>query len=171
VSLEGRLGGGNEAVPLLATVSTDGAGRYELSGVAPGLTSVMVEAQDHHARLLAGMSVREGADLEVNVTLSPVQEGEEPTIELAGIGAVLSTSDDVLVIVRVVEGGGAAEVGLASGDAVTSVDGTPVVDLGFGGSINRIRGPEGSTVRLGVRRRGRETVEVVDVPRRRVRAR
>jgi C-terminal processing protease CtpA/Prc len=99
-----------------------------------------------------------------------VAEGEQPRIELAGIGAVLSADGDVMRIERTVEGGGAAEVGLTEGDAILEVNGAPVGDLGFGGCIERIRGPEGSTVRLRVLRGGRTAPEVIDVPRRRIRA-
>ena len=68
-----------------------------------------------------------------------------------------------------IAGGGAAEVGLGPGDAVVAVDGTPVLELGFAGTIERIRGPEGTWVRLVVRREGSEDAALA-VPRRRVRA-
>jgi C-terminal processing protease CtpA/Prc len=103
------------------------------------------------------------------IDLAPVGEDETPRLEMAGIGAVLSAEGDALVIGRVVEGGGAAEVGLVPGDAVLDVEGFAVVAIGFEGTIGRIRGPEGTIVRLRVRRTdGR--VEVVAVPRRRIRA-
>jgi C-terminal processing protease CtpA/Prc len=38
------------------------------------------------------------------------------------------------------------------GDGIVRIDGVPVVELGFGGSINRIRGPENSRVVLSIRR-------------------
>jgi C-terminal processing protease CtpA/Prc len=100
-----------------------------------------------------------------------VADGEEPTIELAGIGAVLSAKDDVLLIGRVVEGGGAAEAGLTVGDAILAVDGAPVARLGFAGSIQRIRGPEGTAVQLSVRKVGAEDAVTLAVTRRRLRAR
>jgi C-terminal processing protease CtpA/Prc len=83
---------------------------------------------------------------------------------------VLAAQGDALVIGRVLEGGGAAEVGLAVGDAVLAVDGVPVQTLGFQGSIEWIRGPEGSTVRLTVRRGDAGAPTEIDVPRRRITA-
>jgi C-terminal processing protease CtpA/Prc len=69
-----------------------------------------------------------------------------------------------LAVVQVLPGGGAAEAGLARGDLVLRVDGAPVAELGFGGAIDAIRGPEGTRVSLGVRR-GERTFEVSAVRR------
>jgi C-terminal processing protease CtpA/Prc len=105
----------------------------------------------------------------VDIELAPVLDGEAPRLELAGIGAVLSGRDDALVIGQVLEGGGASEAGLVPGDAVLAVDGVLVTELGFGESIQRIRGPEGSVVVLRVRR-GDGTVVELRVTRSRVRS-
>ena len=75
-------------------------------------------------------------------------------MELTGIGAVLSAKGDALLIGQVIEGGGAAAAGLGPGDAIIAIDGAVVVDIGFEEAIGRIRGPEGSTVTLSVRRGG-----------------
>ncbi len=170
-SLEGRLGGGGEGESITTSTSatTDRAGRFAISGVAPGAFSLFVAAEGHHGRILSGLSMPEGGAVTADVDLTPTEPGEEPRIELAGVGAVLSASGDVLVIGQVIAGGGAAEVGLVPGDAILAVDGTPVTDLGFAGSIDRIRGPEGSSVVLRVRRAD-GTVTDLAVPRRRVRA-
>jgi C-terminal processing protease CtpA/Prc len=57
----------------------------------------------------------------------------------------------------VVPGGGAADAGLVPGDQILAIDGTPVARLGYEGSIGVIRGPEGTTVVLRLRRDGRES--------------
>jgi C-terminal processing protease CtpA/Prc len=88
-------------------------------------------------------------------------------VDLAGIGAVLAARGEGLAVAQVVAGGGAAEAGLARGDLVLRVEGRPVVALGMEGAIDTIRGPEGSTVLLTVRR-GDRTFDV-RVPRRLVR--
>ncbi len=170
VTLEGTLGEGPSAVPLETSALTDGDGVFTLAGVAPGIRSVAVWAADHHGRLRSGLAVAAGEALDVGtVDLAPVGEGERPRLELAGIGAVLSAEGDAMVVGRVIEGGGAAESGLVPGDAILEVEGTSVVELGFAGTIERIRGPEGTRVRLRVRRAAGEIVSLA-VPRRRVRA-
>lgn len=169
VSLEGMLGEGTEVVPLQVTELTDEEGRYALDGVPSGPRSITLAAADHHGRIRSGIAVPEGGRVDVDVDLTPTEEGEEPRTEMAGIGAVLATEGDVMMIRRVVDGGGAAEVGLAPGDAIVEVDGQPVEELGFGGSIERIRGPEGSRIRLTVRKAGTEADVAINVPRRRIR--
>lgn len=171
VSLEGRLGSGASAVPLDLGASSEADGRFALEGAPPGVRSVVAWAAGHHGRVRSGLGVRAGEVTDAGtIELSPVEDGETPRIELAGIGAVLSAEGDAMVVQRVVEGGGAAEVGLAPGDAIVAIDGRPTAELGFVGCIERIRGPVGTTVRLRVRRAGGEAVERIDVPRRRVRA-
>jgi C-terminal processing protease CtpA/Prc len=88
-------------------------------------------------------------------------------VELVGIGVQLSAHGEALLVTGVVAGGGAAEAGLARGDEVLEVEGRPVGELGMQGAIDAIRGPEGSAVRLTVRRG--ESVRQVDVPRRPIR--
>jgi len=170
VSVEAALGGASaSAVQLLASTTTDAAGSFELRGLSSGLRSIFVAAYNHHRRLISGLAVDEGGDIgPLTIDLRPVAEGEEPTLELTGIGAVLGIQDDALMIGRIIEGGGAAEVGLAPGDGILAVDGVSVVDLGFQGSIERIRGPENTTVRLTVRRAETGQVEIIEVPRRRI---
>jgi C-terminal processing protease CtpA/Prc len=77
---------------------------------------------------------------------------------------VLSARGDGLVVAGLAPGGSGGEAGLRRGDLVVSVDGRAVVDLGFTEAVNAIRGPEGSTVVLGVRR-GEERLEIRAVRR------
>jgi hypothetical protein len=161
VSLEGRVAVADLPVDLLASATTDARGRFELAGVSRGLRSVFVAAAGYHARILSGLVIEEGR--------SAVEDGGAPAIELVGVGAVLSARAEVMVVERVVPGGGAAEAGVREGDEVHAVDGAPVRTLGFEGTIQRIRGPEGSTVRLGVRS-GDGGVRELVVTRRRIRA-
>jgi hypothetical protein len=170
VSLEDRIGAGSAAVPLSASVLSSEDGRFELGGVPAGLRSIVVYAADHHGRILSGVVVRSGETTDLGaLDLTPTDEGERPRLELAGVGAVLSSQEDVLVIQRVIEGGGAAEVGLVPGDAILEVAGSPVTTLGFGGAIEAIRGPEGTNVQLLIRRADGAVV-LLAVPRRRIRA-
>ena len=167
VALEGG-GDSSTVVPVTAETRTSADGVFTLTGIPPGLRSVMVAASNHHARLLPPTQFREAETVgPVTVDLGPVRPGEQPQIELVGIGAVLKAEGDALVIRETVPGGGAAEAGLVPGDAIVSIEGTPAAQLGFAGGIERIRGPENTFVQLRVRRVDGATVDL-SVPRRRV---
>jgi protocatechuate 3,4-dioxygenase beta subunit len=168
VSIEGAFGG-RRTVQVYATARTEPDGRFDLRGVAPGPQSLLVAAADHHGKLVA-VNLKLGDSDDITIALSPTEEGEEPRIELAGIGAVLSASGEVLVIGRVIEGGGAAAAGLGPDDAILAVDGIPVTKLGFAGAIRKIRGPVGSKVWLDIRKAGADAAIAIQVVRRKIRA-
>ncbi|MBO6940878.1 MAG: carboxypeptidase regulatory-like domain-containing protein [Deltaproteobacteria bacterium] len=159
---------GAGAPTLEQSARTDAEGRYRIEGVGPSVHAIDAHAAGYHVRVLAGLEPMPGQVTTVDVTLTPVAEGEEPTVELVGIGAVLGAIEEGLRIADVVEGGGAHEVGLRSGDVIEAIAGEPVDALGFAGSIDRIRGPEGSVVQLRIRRG--DAVLDVPTPRRRIRA-
>jgi hypothetical protein len=171
VSCEGNILAGNDsALAVLASSMTDARGFFELRGVGVGLRSIVVAAADHHMRIISGLEVTNDGDVgPLTVELAPVAEGEEPTFELCGIGAVLAPSEDGLTVGKTLAAGGAQKAGLGQGDTIVAIDGTPVNELEFREAVERIRGVEGTDVRLTVRRIGStDTVEIV-VMRRRVR--
>lgn len=153
VTVEGGIGEGPTPVPFSASAVTDAQGQFVLRGLAPGRRSVVVGAYGHHAVVLGGLEVVDGAQLgPVEVALTPLAEGEKPTIELVGIGTALSAGEDSLRIDQVVPGGGAESAGLVVGDEIVSIDGKSVVESGFEAAIQSIRGPAGTSLRLGLRR-------------------
>ena len=105
----------------------------------------------------------------MTIDLAATAPDEEARVEMGGIGAVLAPRADALDIVTITVGGGAADAGLAPGDEIVAIEGARVTDLGFAQAVQRIRGPEGSAVALGVRRSGEEPEVVVVVARRLVR--
>ncbi|HEU4384121.1 MAG TPA: carboxypeptidase regulatory-like domain-containing protein [Anaeromyxobacteraceae bacterium] len=153
VQLEGRAGAGASVIALRGEAAAGPDGRFELNGLPSRPLSILVQAEGHHARILSGLVPPEGGVLgPVTVELSPVEAGEEPRVELAGIGVQFTPRGEALRIMAVLPGGGAAEAGLLVGDEILAVDGRPVSELGMEGSAQAIRGPEGSTVTLRVRR-------------------
>lgn len=164
VSLEGHEDSTLVAMP---SARSDADGGFLLSGLSPGRRSLFVAAAQHHARLVS-VEAREGETAgPLLIDLGPLETGEEPRLELVGIGAVLEAKGDALVIKQVLPGGGAAEAGLVAGDGILAIEGEAAATLGFGGGIERIRGPEGTFVKLEVRRAD-GTMSTVVAPRRRV---
>jgi len=165
VSVEGGVGEGTSPVPFAASAVTDASGQFTLRGLAPGRRSVVVAAYNHHETIMSGLDIADGAVIgPIEVVLTPVKEGEEPTTELVGIGAVLAAQGEALLVQRTLPGSGAEKAGLVAGDLIVSVDGTPVNQLGMDGAIQAIRGPIGTSVMLGVKRASssaREPVMVV----------
>ncbi|HEX6637487.1 MAG TPA: S41 family peptidase, partial [Steroidobacteraceae bacterium] len=71
----------------------------------------------------------------------------------AGIGIEVSTADRALRVVRPFRDSPAALAGIQSGDMISIIDGTPV-GSDLDAAMTRMRGPRGSTVKLGVMRAG-----------------
>jgi len=164
IRVEGALEGAASTFPVLSEGTSAADGRFEVVGL-PSRASLFVAAAGHHARILGGLDVPPGGAVgPVEVRLRRTAPGEEPRVDLAGIGVVLSARGDGLWVAGLAPGGSAAEAGLRRGDVVISVDGRSVVDLGFADAINAIRGPEGTAVVLGVRREG-EGLEIRAVRR------
>lgn len=85
-----------------------------------------------------------------------------------GIGASVRMEGDRLIIEQFLPGSPGREAGLRVGDAIVEVDGEPLAGLTVIDAIARIRGPEGSVVRLLVQREGAEEPFVVPVRRARI---
>ncbi|MFY0528679.1 carboxypeptidase regulatory-like domain-containing protein [Archangium gephyra] len=175
VSVEG-IGTGAGALSVRYDALTDAQGNFTLDGLPTGQMTLYVSAERHHSRLISGINVSPEATPPRLLELRKTEEGEEPQLEMVGIGAVLAAREDALVVGQVFPGGGAAEAGLMTGDGIVRIDGRPVVELGFTDAIQSIRGAEGSTLVLGVRRAPAPGTEgspapIVDIPvtRRRVR--
>ncbi|HET9864938.1 MAG TPA: S41 family peptidase [Steroidobacteraceae bacterium] len=71
----------------------------------------------------------------------------------AGIGIEVSTADHALRVVRPFRDSPAAMAGIRSGDMIAAIDGMPV-GSDLDAAMARMRGPRGSTVKLGVVRAG-----------------
>ena len=153
VSVESSIGGGNSVVPISASTVTDNSGAFELTGIPPGPRSPLVAAYAHHIRMLPKTQFEDDAVVgPVRVDLAPTKPGETPQMELVGIGVSLKPDGDTLLIQRVFPDSGAADAGIAAGDRILAVDGVAVPQLGFDGSLNSIRGQEGTTVALTIKR-------------------
>jgi len=111
-------------------------------GAARGLTDVL----DPHTRFM---------DPEEYARLRDETEGNT---EIEGIGIDLEKRKAGFVVVSPIEGSPAFRAGIAPGDIITKIDGTPTADLDWATAIGRIQGAPGSLVVLTVDRGGKEKV-------------
>lgn len=146
---------------------TDTQGRYRLEALPGKRSSLNVSAEGYRTLLGGGVVVAPGKTVRRDFALTPQVQGQRPTSELTGIGAVLAPRPDGVAISSIVEGGPAARA-LSEGDVVVSVDGRPVAGLPLSDVANAIRGELGTEVTLFVRRGGEGDPERVVLRRDRV---
>jgi carboxyl-terminal processing protease len=85
-----------------------------------------------------------------------------------GVGLQVTQRDDEVVITRVFDDSPAAEAGIRAGDRLVSVEGRPTRGRALEAVLAEIRGPTGTTVRLGIASAGGATRQV-ELERRRIR--
>ncbi len=74
--------------------------------------------------------------------------------QYSGIGIEVAMEDDEVVVVSPFEGSPAAAAGIRHGDVIVSIDGIPVNTTNLSDTIGRMRGKEGTTVKIGILREG-----------------
>jgi RNA polymerase sigma factor (sigma-70 family) len=152
VQLEGA-GGGASAQPANAGTVTRTDGTFELTGIPPGSFTISVGAGDYNRRLEGGLVATEGGVLgPIKLTLKKLAEGEEPKLELVGIGVKLAADGDAIKVELVVPDSGAAAAGIVAGDHIVAVDGVPVTTLGMDGAVARIRGVAHTKLAVSIKR-------------------
>ena len=75
-----------------------------------------------------------------------------------GIGATVNTVDGLLTVIAPLSGSPAEQAGVRAGDVILEVDGEPITGLSVLQAVALIRGPEGTSVRLLIRRQSEGTV-------------
>ena len=162
-------GGGASAQPANPGTVTRADGSFELTGIPPGPLAISIGAGGFHPRIEADMTASDGGSLgPLTIALTKLASGEQPMLELIGIGVQLAADGDTLRVERVIPGGGAAAAGIVVGDHVTAVDGVSVTQLGVEGAVGKIRGAAGTTVSVTLRRDDKLVPLVVE--RRKLRA-
>ena len=74
--------------------------------------------------------------------------------EYSGVGIEVSMEDGQVVVVAPLDGSPAAAAGIRSGDVLATIDGVAVNTTTLADTIGRMRGKEGTTVKIGVLREG-----------------
>lgn len=89
---------------------------------------------------------------------------EQLTNAYVGVGMTVTAREDGdgIDIVQVTPGGPAEEAGIQAGDVLIAVNAEPVDGLDITGVSNKVKGEEGTTVELTMRRSGRELIFTVE---------
>jgi carboxyl-terminal processing protease len=74
--------------------------------------------------------------------------------QYSGVGIEVSMEDDQVVVIAPFEGSPAAVAGIRTGDVITSIDGVAVNTTTLNDTIGRMRGKEGTAVKIGIQRAG-----------------
>ena len=145
--------GGASAQPANAGTVTRPDGAFELAGIPPGPFSITIGADSFNPRIEAGLTSTDGGTLgPLRIALARLAEGETPKLELVGIGTKLVADGDTLRVDMVVPGSGAEAAGIVVGDRIVAVDGIAVTQLGIDGAVAKIRGVEGTSIAIALRR-------------------
>lgn len=87
-----------------------------------------------------------------------IDEQSENAGEVIGLGLTLAEDESGYIrIEQVLENSPAAEVGIIEGDAIINIDGTDVTEIGFDEAVETLKGSEGTSVKLTIRRSGIDT--------------
>ena len=74
--------------------------------------------------------------------------------EYSGVGIEVSMEDDQVVVIAPFEDSPAARAGIRSGDVIVTIDGVAVNSTTLDDTIGRMRGAEGTQVKIGILRQG-----------------
>jgi carboxyl-terminal processing protease len=74
--------------------------------------------------------------------------------QYSGVGIEVSMEDEQVVVIAPFDGSPAAQAGIRSGDVIVTIDGVPVNPTTLDDTIGRMRGAEGTQVKIGVLREG-----------------
>ncbi|MEW6056981.1 MAG: S41 family peptidase [Bdellovibrionota bacterium] len=103
-----------------------------------------------------------GAAFDPHTYLSPAEyqadQRQSVTESFVGVGAVLQKRNGRVVIIQPIEGGAALEAGIRAKDVITHVNGEDVSDLDLEAVVAKIRGPEGTMVKLAIERKQQITL-------------
>jgi carboxyl-terminal processing protease len=86
----------------------------------------------------------------------------------SGVGIELSIEDEQVIVIAPFEGSSAAQAGIRSGDIIVTIDGIPVNTNTLADTIGRMRGAEGSSVKIGIMREGNAEPLLFNLKRTRV---
>ncbi|MFI3303904.1 MAG: S41 family peptidase [Rikenellaceae bacterium] len=109
--------------------------------------------------------------LDPHTTYIPVQDmskmNEALDGEFDGIGVVFNMATDTVIVLNVITGGGSAKAGVMARDRIIEINDTIVAGQSLSQDyvVSRLRGPRGTSVKLGLERGGIDGLVEVEVVR------
>lgn len=85
--------------------------------------------------------------------------------EFVGIGVQVEQTLSGVYVTKVFENSPAESVGISEGDIFSTIDGEDVLEIPLDDLIGKVRGPKGTTVKIGMKRAGEEEDLIFDVKR------
>jgi len=82
-----------------------------------------------------------------------------------GIGAVIISKDKFITVVSVLEGSPAEKAGIKPGDRFVEIDGNDITALSSAETSKRLRGEKGSSVKVGIMRKGEQQIRRYEIVR------
>ncbi len=142
------------------------AAYLEASGAIPGASPA------HSAAAYAAIRgmVKEIGDCHTGFS-TPAQVAEanqrqDGVVRFAGIGVrIKRKKGEPAIVSELIAGGSAGKAGLKPGDALTAVEGVDLAELALDDIAARIRGKEGSSVKITIQRPGEKAPRVISVTR------
>lgn len=109
--------------------------------------------------------------LDPHSTYIPAQDYEEVNAPLEGnfegIGIQFNIQDDTVVVIQTISGGPSEKIGIMPGDRIVTINDTVFAGKNIDSDdiVSRLKGPRGTKVRVGVKRRGFNNLLKFDIPR------
>ncbi|MCC6526150.1 MAG: carboxypeptidase regulatory-like domain-containing protein [Polyangiaceae bacterium] len=146
-----HLDGATQSLALAAPSATsDADGAFALEGVPASPFSLRVEREGYRTRIATGLTAGGPASFELT------RDDGSGRTEAVGVGVILAVTAEGMRILGLVPGGPAHRAGVRFGDGLVRIDGTPTEGLTAAECLQRLGGPEGSSVTLIVARESAE---------------
>lgn len=138
----------------------------EKAGYGDKITAILQLINDNYVEKLSVDSLTEKAipqilsNLDPHTSYLPPKENDKAHESLdgnfEGIGVQFNIQNDTVLIISTISGGPSEKVGVLAGDRIVTVNDSVIAGTGItnDGVIKKLKGPSGTKVRIGVKRKG-----------------
>jgi carboxyl-terminal processing protease len=164
---ESQVKPGDEEVESAKDSEQDLAVRYEsLEAFARGLfflETLYVDTEKVTSEIMVQSALKGIVDqLDPHTAIMPPKAFEKLTSDtqgrFGGVGIIVATDQDRVVVISAMEGSPAARAGIVAGDEIVAIDSKPVSAMPVGDAVDSMRGEPGSKIELSVKRKNQKDV-------------